>query len=125
MLKTESSHKRSRVEQKTTDQGTLFSTFTEYDNTSISGVTDCGGSKSISTELDSIRLATKTPYTQDQISSVATAQTFDKNLKFWPDLDRRLNGIKQVFNNLDDAIIRNASLFAVLAAAGSGLCRCS
>ena len=83
----------------------------------MSGISDCNGSKSISTELKSMRLRTETPHTHDQISSVTMAENFDKNLKFWPDLDRRLNGIKQVFNNLDDTIIRNASLFAVLAAA--------
>ena len=90
----------------------------EHDNSDISQTTDCTGINSISISSEPFSLTEELPETTLNLSSVEKAEVYDKKFKFWPDLDRRLNGIKTAVMALpEEAIIRNASLFALLAGA--------
>ena len=60
---------------------------------------------------------TLTQATNDQFVSVTTAKSVGRSLCFWPDLQRRLYGAAGFLPDFDYAVIRNASLFAVIAAA--------
>ena len=91
----------------------------EHDNSDISQTADCTGINSISISSEPFSLTEELPETTLNLTSVEKAEIYDKKFKFWPDLDRRLNGIKTaVIHALpEEAIIRNASLFALLAGA--------
>ena len=89
----------------------------EHDNTAYQADADCSAVTSVSSGLDQMVTPTLTPSIHDQSVIVTAAKSLDRSLRFWPDLQRRLYGAADILPDVDHAVIRNASLFAVIAAA--------